>query len=87
MQPDLFEGVEAYNQRDYTKAYEVFIHLATYYRNAEAQYYLGMMYRDGDGVESNLDTAITWWKKATREGHQDAAYAMSEFKTSTKTMF
>lgn len=87
MQPNLSEGIEAYNTQDYAKAYEIFVDLASYHRNAEAQYYLGMMYRDGDGVEKSLENAIKWWKKATREGHQDAAYAMSEFKTSTKTMF
>ncbi|MBN2896168.1 MAG: SEL1-like repeat protein [Campylobacterales bacterium] len=50
-------------------------------------YYLGMMYRDGEGVEKSLDNALSWWKKATRGGHQGAAFAMSEFKASTKTMF
>ncbi len=84
---DLHSAITAYNAQDYAKAYEIFIDLATLHRNAEAQYYLGMMYRDGDGVEADIEQAINWWKKAMREGHQDAAYAMSEVRTSTKTMF
>ncbi len=85
--PSIDEAIALYNERDYEKAYPLFFELGTYHRHAEAQYYLGMMYRDGDGVEQNLDTAIAWWKKASRNGHRDAAFAMSEFRTSTKTMF
>ncbi len=83
----LSDAITLYNAKRFEEAYPLFYDLAAYHRSAEAMYYLGMMYRDGEGVEKSLDNALAWWKKATRGGHQGAAFAMSEFKASTKTMF
>jgi TPR repeat protein len=87
MAATLQEGIALYNEKKFEEAYEVFYPLAAYERNAEAQFYLGMMYHDGEGVEKDIDKAIGWWKKAMREGHQEAAYSLSEINTSTKTTF
>lgn len=83
----LDEGIAAYDAGDYTKAREILYPLGAYNRNAEAQFYLGMIYFYGEGVEKDIDKAMEWWKKAMRSGHVDAAYRLSEIATSTKTTF
>lgn len=87
MTATLEQGIALYNEQKYKEAYDALYDLAAYERNAEAQYYLGMMYRHGEGVEKDIDKAMQWWRKAMREGHQGAAYSLSEISTSTKTTF
>jgi len=84
---ELIEGINAYNGGDFAKAHEILYPLAMYQRNDEAQLYLGMLYFYGEGVEKDVDKAMEWWKKAMKSGNQDAAYRLSELKTSTKTTF
>lgn len=48
-----------------------------FYRSAEqgyadAQFNLGLMYANGEGVEQNMDEAVTLFKKAAEQGHVDA---------------
>ncbi|MEA1919327.1 MAG: SEL1-like repeat protein [Campylobacterota bacterium] len=81
------DAIALYEERKYDEVYEAFVDLATYERNAEAQYYLGRMYRDGDGVQKSEEKAVYWWKKARQQGHRDAAFAASELQISTKNMF
>lgn len=83
----LYDGIAAYDVQDYQKARELLYPLAAYKRNAEAQFYMGMIYFYGEGVEKDIDQAMEWWKKAMRAGHTDAAYRLSEITTSTKTTF
>ncbi len=87
LQPNLEDAITLYQENQFTQAYELFYPLATYERDAEAQYYLGMMYFEGEGVEKDIDKAQQLWKKAARSRHRDAAYRLSEIVTSTKTMF
>lgn len=84
--PNLNEAINLYNQKKFEEAYDIFVDLA-YKRDAEAMFYLGLMYFFGDGVEKNIDKCMDYWRKAMREGHQEAAYRLSEMKTSTKTTF
>lgn len=84
---ELHNGIEAYEAQDFERSYQLLYPLGAYKRLAEAQFYLGMMYFYGEGVEKDIDLAMEWWKKAMRQGHQDAAYRLSEIKTSTKTTF
>ena len=84
---ELSAGIAAYDAQEYTKAYELLYPLGAYKRNAEAQFYLGMIYFYGEGVEKDISQAMEWWKKAMRSGHTDAAYRLSEISTSTKTTF
>ncbi len=44
----------------------------------QAQYRLGLDYRDGIGTETNLALARQWLKKAGSEGHYDAAVALKQ---------
>lgn len=87
MHNPLNEAIALYNSKAFEAAYERFYPLAAFKRNAEAQYYLGMMYHDGEGVEKNIDEALKWWKKAMKNGHQEAAFSFSELQTSTKNIF
>ena len=84
--PDLNEAIALYNAKEYEKAYRIFSD-PLYRRDGEALFYLGLMYFFGDGVEKSMDKCVNYWKRAMREGHQEAAYRLSELKTSTKTTF
>jgi TPR repeat protein len=44
--------------------------------DAGAMYNVGVYYAEGYGVEKNMDTAITWWKKAAALGNKDAIKAL-----------
>jgi TPR repeat protein len=41
---------------------------------ATAQYNLGVMYADGDGVPENGAEAVKWFRKAADQGDADAQY-------------
>ncbi|WP_455210973.1 tetratricopeptide repeat protein, partial [Kaarinaea lacus] len=40
--------------------------------DADAQYELGDMYKQGTGVEQNNSLAIKWFRKAANQGHEAA---------------
>ena len=40
--------------------------------NADAQYELARMYRDGRGVSKNDSSVVEWYTKAANQGHADA---------------
>ena len=42
--------------------------------NVRAQAWLGMMYRDGQGVEKNFKEAFKWFRKAADQGNASAQY-------------
>lgn len=44
--------------------------------NPEAQFILGSMYRDGQGVEKNLEETLKWWEMAAELGNVDAQFAL-----------
>ena len=44
--------------------------------NPEAQFVLGTLYRDGQGVEQNLEETLKWWTKAAELGNTDAQFAL-----------
>ncbi|MBI3355750.1 MAG: sel1 repeat family protein [Nitrospirae bacterium] len=46
----------------------------------QAQFFMGNAYRNGQGVEKNLTSAIRWWNKAFEFGHQRAAEALSQLR-------
>ena len=43
--------------------------------DADAQYNLGVMYHNGDGVEKDYVTAYKWWTLAAEQGHEEAREA------------
>ena len=45
--------------------------------NAEAQFRLGVMYGNGDGVGLDYDQARTWFEKAAVQGHENALITLA----------
>ena len=45
---------------------------------SEAQYRLGLLYRDGRGVDQNLKRARRWLERAAEKGHEGAVRALAE---------
>lgn len=46
--------------------------------DVQAQFFLGSLYRDGQGVEKDLTETLKWWNEAARLGHVDAQFALGE---------
>ena len=44
--------------------------------DVEAQYNLGVSYREGKGVDRDYAQAVTWWRKAAWQGHARAQSAL-----------
>ena len=42
--------------------------------DAEAQFILGLMYADGEGVPQDSAKAVEWWQKAAAQGHAAPQY-------------
>ncbi|MES1981462.1 MAG: tetratricopeptide repeat protein [Pseudomonadota bacterium] len=65
------QGIDAYAKSNYAVALEKFKPLAE--RGiAQAQFNLGVMYRQGQGVPQDDKTAVMWWTKAAEQGHVEA---------------
>ena len=45
--------------------------------NAEAQFRLGVMYGNGDGVELDYQQARSWFEKAAAQGHENALITLA----------
>ncbi len=87
MEQSVANGIALYNDDKFEEAYEMLYPFGAFQRNSEAQYYLGLMCHDGEGVEKDIEQAAKWWTMARREGNRDAAYALSEIQISTKNLF
>jgi hypothetical protein len=72
---DFADGLDAYQMGDYAAAFEEWIPLAEQ-GNASAQYYLGVMYRNGDEVNQDYNTAINWYVLAAEQGHANAQFKL-----------
>lgn len=58
-------------KRDYAKAYEWFLKAANQ-GIAQAQYNLGVMYSNNEGVPQDYAKAYEWYQKAANQGFSDA---------------
>jgi hypothetical protein len=67
----LEDANRAIENKDYKKAYELFLPLAEE-GNAEAQTRLGALYVNGQGVEQDLDKGLSWIMKAATQGYETA---------------
>ncbi len=65
------EGVAAYNRGDFATAIREWRPLAEQ-GNAKAQYNLGFMYRNGQGVPQDDAEAVKWYRKAAEQGNAKA---------------
>lgn len=72
---DLADAVKAWEQRDFSKAYQGFSKLAAA-GNAQAQLMLGEMYGFGEGVPEDAAKAREWLQKAAAGGNAEAASSL-----------
>ncbi|MEE8494655.1 MAG: tetratricopeptide repeat protein [Nitrospirales bacterium] len=68
---DFEAGKEAYDRGDYATELQKWRPLAEQ-GDAEAQKYLGNMYRRGDGVPQDYQEAVRWYRLAAEQGHAGA---------------
>jgi TPR repeat protein len=71
----LEDGVAAYRRQDYAKALSLFLELAKN-GNATAQYNLGVMYSEGQGVPQDDQQALFWYRKPAEQGDADAQLSL-----------
>jgi uncharacterized protein len=65
-------GIPNYIKPDAVHAYEIFNYSATYFGDPDAQYHLGRMYLDGQGVGKNTKQAVRWLFAAANKGQYQA---------------
>ena len=65
-------GIPKYIKPDAVHAYEIFNYAATYFGDPDAQYHLGRMYLDGQGVGKNTKQAVRWLFAAANKGQYQA---------------
>lgn len=68
---DYKEGYDAYRKKNYDKAMSELLPLARK-GDAKSNYYVGLMYLDGLGVEENPETAAKWLGQAAKAKHPAA---------------
>ena len=82
---DFNDGVVSYLMGDYEKAYNTFISIAkTDEKEGLAQYYLGVMYMKGQGVEQDYKQAGEWFRKAAENRLPQAQYKLANLYTEGK---
>jgi uncharacterized protein len=64
---DMNEGIAAYKRGDYAAALIELRPLAEQ-GNSDAQFYLGIMYYNGQGVPQDYSEAVKWYRKAAGQG-------------------
>ena len=75
---DFNDGVVTYLMGDYDKAFTTMQSLAETSDHGFAQYYLGMMYMKGQGVEQDYKLAGDWFRKASEKSIPQAQYKLGD---------
>jgi uncharacterized protein len=70
------EGMAAYQKNNFSLALKEFTPLAEQ-GLAEAQFSLGVMYREGQGVPQNNAQAVGWYQKAAERGYAKAQISLA----------
>jgi uncharacterized protein len=69
------EGMAAYNENNYEVTLKEWLPLAKR-GNADAQFGMGMMCENGQGLPQDYAQAVSWYKKAAGQGHTEAMTSM-----------
>lgn len=69
------DAESAYQREDYAVAERLFRPLAEQ-GDAQAQFCLGVMYRNGEGVQPDTQEAVKWFRKAAEQGYFRAQYLL-----------
>ena len=72
-QEDFNEAVRAYKAGDYQKAFRLLKPLAEK-GYSQAQFNLGSMYQDGQGVPQDYVKAYAWYSVSATQGYKDAKH-------------
>ena len=72
------EGIDKYDKGEYLRAFEYYTK-ASELGHAEAHYYLGSLYRDGEGVEKDEGKTRYHFEEAAIGGHPDARFKLGCF--------
>ena len=75
---DFDEVYSAYEKQKYDIALEGFLELANE-NHMESQYYLGTMYREGEGVDQDYSKSLEWYLKAANLGSKGAQHNVALF--------
>ena len=70
---DFENAVETLEREDYETAYKLFLPLAEQ-GDAGAQFNLGGMYDNGQGVPQDYEEAEKWWRLSAEQGHTKAQF-------------
>ncbi len=70
-QGEFDKGVAAYKHHYYSKARMHLLPLASR-GHANAQYYMGLLFANGEGVDQDYEIAIKWYRRAAEQDHSDA---------------
>jgi TPR repeat protein len=73
--PSLQEGLNAYNNKNYKEAYNIFSILSQE-GNSQAQYILGSMYLDGIGVKKDYKKAYELFMQSAKQNNSFGEYAL-----------
>ncbi|MCH7707009.1 MAG: sel1 repeat family protein, partial [Myxococcales bacterium] len=73
---DFEAGKQAALQGDYATAYQEWLPLAEG-DDAEAQFLLGLMHREGRGVAQDLAQSVSWLRRAADLGHREAQFYLA----------
>jgi len=75
---DFNDGVVHYLMGDYEKAFTTMQSLAETSDHGYAQYYMGMMYMKGQGVDQDYKSAGKWFRKASEKNIPQAQYKLGD---------
>jgi len=70
---DMEDGFAAVRAGDYQKAFRLWKPLAEQ-GDAKAQYFLGLVYDEGEGVPEDGAKAVHWYRKAAEQGDTEAQF-------------
>lgn len=73
---DLQSALDAVKEQDYFNAYQEFKKLAEA-GDRDAQYNLALLYKSGNGVMQNKNTAADWFRKAADQGLPEAEFQIA----------
>ena len=74
---DYILGEELFAKGEYVDALKAYGRSAKN-GNSEAQYRIGMMFLEGDGLNANPQDAAYWFRKAAQNGHAPSQFAIGE---------
>lgn len=73
--PSFQLAIDAYDEGDYTSAFQYFADSAEA-GDANAQFRLGRMYEDGEGIPQHYRKAEQWYREAAKQGLDDAQHRL-----------